>query len=185
MIDESAKAHLHERHQNAREQFVEKLNGLNEYDVRRPMTPTGTNLLGLIKHLSLYEAAYFGHAFGRPYPEQPVPSLDGQFRNRDFMWATENETRDEIMTAYQRACRHADTTIESLPIDAIGHVSWWHSDVTLFAVLVHMLTETSQHLGHADIIRETLDGVAGEDVEWTTHRARIETAARKAAKISG
>lgn len=157
------------------------------------MSRTGTNLLGLIKHLSLYEAAYFGHAFGRPYPEQPVPTLDGQFRNRDFMWAAEYETRDDIMAAYQRACQHADTTIDSLPIDAIGHVPWWHSDVTLFTVLVHMLVETSQHLGHADIIREALDGVAGantkpinatEEAEWTTHRAMIETAARKAAKIS-
>ncbi|GAB3550663.1 DinB family protein [Arthrobacter tumbae] len=192
MIDGAAKAHLHERHRDVREQLVEKLKGLSEYDVRRPMSRTGTNLLGLIKHLALYEAAYFGHTFGRPFPEQPIPTLDGNFRNRDFMWVTEHENRDDIMAAYQRACQHADTTIESLPIDAIGHVSWWHSDVTLFNVLLHMLVETSQHLGHADIIREGIDGTAGasteplsaaEQNEWATHWTMIETAARKAAGI--
>jgi hypothetical protein len=192
VIDESAKAHLHERHRHAREQFVKKLEGLSEYDVRRPMSRTGTNLLGLMKHLTLYEAAYFGHVFGRPYPGQPVPTLDGDFRNRDFMWVTEHEARADIMAAYQRACLHADATIESLPLDAAGHASWWHSDVSLFTVLVHMLIETSQHLGHADIIREAMDGAVGantapltltEKVDWAEHRAMVETAARKAAKI--
>jgi hypothetical protein len=192
VIDESVKAHLHERHRHAREQFVTKLEGLSEYDVRRPMSRTGTNLLGLMKHLTLYEAAYFGHVFGRPYPEQPVPTLEGDFRNRDFMWVTEHEARADVMAAYQRACLHADATIESLPIDAAGHVSWWRSDVSLLTVLVHMLMETSQHLGHADIIREAMDGAVGantvpltttEEAGWAAHRAMVEAAARKAAKI--
>jgi Protein of unknown function (DUF664) len=108
------------------------------------------------------------------------------------MWVTEHEARADIMAAYQRACLHADATIESLPIGAAGHVSWWRSDVSLFTVLVHMLIETSQHLGHADIIREAMDGAVGantaplttsEKVDWAQHRGMVETAARKAAKI--
>jgi uncharacterized damage-inducible protein DinB len=191
-MDESAKTQLHERHRQAREQFAKKLEGLSEYDVRRPMSRTGTNLLGLVKHLTLYEAAYFGLVFGRPYPEQPVPTLEGGFRNRDFMYATEHEAREDVMAAYRRACLHADATIESLTLDATGHVSWWGSDVSLFSVLVHMLLETTQHLGHADIIREALDGAVGAtttppstsaDAEWATHRTMVETAARNAARI--
>lgn len=186
MIDELAKTHLHERHRQARESFVEKLEGLSEYDVRRPMSRTGTNLLGLVKHLTLYEAAYFGAVFGRPYPEQPLPAIDGRFRNRDYMWVTEHEPRSDVMAAYQRACQHADVTIEALPIDSPGHVSWWSSDVTLFIVLVHMLTETNRHLGHADMIREEIDGAIGassvlptavEEADWATHRTMIEAAA--------
>lgn len=189
MSDDVVKAHLHERHQRARESFVHKLAGLSEYDVRRPMTRTGTNLLGLARHLTLYEAAYFGAVFDRPYPEQPLPTLDGRFRNRDHLWVTEHEHRAEIMAAYDRACRHADVTIETLPLDAPGHVPWWESDVTLLVVLVHMLTETTQHLGHADVIREELDGAVGastvpattaDQSDWATHRDLIEAAARAA-----
>ncbi len=189
MIDEVAKTHLHERHQQARESFVNKLEGLSEYDVRRPMSRTGTNLLGLVKHLTLYEAAYFGVVFDRPYPEQPLPALDGRFRNRDYMWVTEHEQRADIMDAYERACRHADVTIETLPIDAPGHVPWWNSGVTLLIVLVHMLIETNRHLGHADTIREEIDGAVGastvpptavEEADWATHRAMIDAAARAA-----
>lgn len=189
MTDEPEKTHLLERHRQARESIVDKLEGLNEYDVRRPMSRTGTNLLGLVKHLTLYEAAYFGAVFGRPYPEQPLPALDGRFHNRDYMWVNEQEPRSDVMAAYQRACTHADVTIETLPIDAPGHVPWWRSDVTLFNVLVHMLIETNRHLGHADMIREEIDGAVGEssvpptaneEADWAAHRSLIERAARAA-----
>lgn len=72
MIDGFAKAYLHEELQWAREALVWKLNGLPEYDIRRPLTATGTNLLGLVKHVATVEARYFGEVFDRPFPK-PLP----------------------------------------------------------------------------------------------------------------
>ena len=65
--------------QVARDAVVWKLDGLAEYDARRPLTPTGTNLLGLVKHLAWVEAGYLGATFGRPFPE-PVPWFDDRRR---------------------------------------------------------------------------------------------------------
>ena len=75
MIDEFAKEYLHNDLRENSETMVCKLEGLSEYDVRRPLTHTGTNLLGLIKHLATWEATYLGEVFNRPYPE-PLPRWD-------------------------------------------------------------------------------------------------------------
>lgn len=160
----AATSHLHESLRRAREQVLPKLDGLDEYAVRRPMTPTGLNLLGLVKHLTFYEASYFGFGFGRPYPE-PIPEVGENFHNADLMWVPADETRDEVIDAYRRACRHADDTIEALPLSAVGRIPWWGTnDVPLFNVMTHMLGETRQHLGHMDLIRELLDGRIGKAV---------------------
>jgi hypothetical protein len=100
------------------------------------------------------------------------------------MWVTERESRADIIDGYKRAWRHADATIESLPIDAPGFVPWWpRPDVKLFNVMLHVLTETNRHAGHADILREQLDGAVGagpvstsdhDDAHWEAHRSRIE-----------
>jgi len=75
---------------------------------------------------------------------------------------SEDETREQIIGFYRRAWEHADATIGTLAIDAPGHVPWWpRPDVKLFNVLVHVLTETTRHAGHADILREQIDGVTG------------------------
>ncbi|HEY3557106.1 MAG TPA: DinB family protein [Kribbella sp.] len=183
MIDEFAKAYLHDALRFVRESLAGKVDGLSEYDVRRPLTHTGTNLLGLIKHLTLTEARYFGEVFDRPYAD-PLPRYtDPDYANRHHLWVTEHETRAQILTNYHRACAHADTTIAALPINTRATVPWWpQSDVMLFNVLVHVLTETNRHAGHADILREQLDGTTNNnpDVDWTTHRAEIERAARAA-----
>jgi len=194
VIDEFAKTYLHEDLQWARTSLLGKLDGLSEYDVRRPLTRTGTNLLGLVKHLTMSEARYFGAIFERPYPE-PIPSFDDPgFRMRDHMWVSEEESRARIVDGYQRACRHADATIDSLPVDAPGYVPWWpRPEVKLFNVMVHVLTETNRHLGHADILREELDGALGsplspsteqDDADWAAHRAKIEEAARAAPRVT-
>jgi hypothetical protein len=188
VIDEFAKDYLHDVLRWARTGVVGKLDGLSEYDVRRPWTRTGTNLLGLVKHLTLGEARYFGAVFDRPYPD-PIPTFDDPgFDNRDHMWVTERESRMDVIASYQRACEHADATIEALPIDATGYVPWWpRPNVKLFNVMVHVVTETNRHLGHADILREQLDGALGsdptplsaqEETDWATHRARVENAAQ-------
>jgi hypothetical protein len=190
VIDEFAKAYLHEELRWGRAAVVGKLDGLGEYDVRRPMSRTGTNLLGLVKHLTLSEARYFGAIFDRPFPE-PLPTFDDDgFRNRDHLWVSERESRGDVVDGYLCACRHADATIEALPIDAPGRVPWWpRPEVKLLNVLVHVVTETNRHLGHADILREQLDGALDsdptpasehEEADWAAHRATIEQAALRA-----
>ena len=76
------------------------------------------------------------------------------------LWATADETREEIVGLYHRAWAHADATIAALPLDAVGHVPWWPpgNEVTLHRILVHVVTETHRHAGHADIVREAVDG---------------------------
>jgi hypothetical protein len=191
MIDEFAKQYLHDDLREIREVLTGKLDGLGEYDVRRPLTGTGTNLLGLVKHLTLTEARYFGEVFDRPFPE-PLPRWDDTGARGADMWATEHETRVEIINRYRRACDHSDTTIAALAVDSPGHVPWWpRPDVMVFTVLVHVLTETSRHAGHADILREQLDGTTGsanhlrDAAFWAARQAEVERAARAAAATPG
>ncbi|MFF9340669.1 DinB family protein [Streptomyces sp. NPDC014773] len=192
MIDEFAKDTLHGRLRRDREALLWKLDGLSEYDARRPLTATGTNLLGLVKHVATVEARYFGEVFDRPSPE-PLPRW--QDSDGGDQWATEDETRDQIVGFYRRTWEHSDATIEELPLDAPGHVPWWPEPflrTNLFAVLVHVLGETVRHAGHADILREGLEGRTGLRAEQegrideearAAHCAKIERAARSAASL--
>ncbi|SFL76123.1 DinB family protein [Geodermatophilus ruber] len=175
--------------------LLAKLDGLDEYAIRRPMTPTGTSLLGLVKHVAYVQLGYFGEVFGRPsgraYPwegEGAAPDAD--------MWATAEESREEIVGLYRFSAAHADATIAALPLDAVGEVPWWSPErrhPTLHTLLVHMGIETARHAGHADILREMLDGSVGMSpdnanlpergaAEWAAFRDRVETAARAAGR---
>lgn len=174
MIDAFAKEYLHGALRHVREALVWKLDGVGEYDVRRPLTPTGTNLLGLVKHLTVTEGRYLGEIFGRPFPD-PLPSWGDPDTWLTDMWATDDESRDEVIDRYHRACAHADATIAALDVDARGHVPWWpRPDVKLFNIMVHVLTETNRHAGHADILREQLDGAVGADPMSAAFQARDE-----------
>jgi uncharacterized damage-inducible protein DinB len=181
--------------QAAREALLWKLDGLSEYDVRRPLVPTGTNLLGLVKHVASVDAGYFGETFGRPFAE-PLPWLDDGAEANADMWATAEESREQIVDLYRRVWVHSDATIEALDLDAIGHVPWWPAEtneVTLHQILVHMIAETHRHAGHADIVRELIDGAAGmrdgnsnlpgEDAAWwESYTGRLEQVARQFAQ---
>ncbi|MCI3934530.1 DinB family protein [Streptomyces sp. AN091965] len=192
MIDDFAKRNLHGRLRRDRKALLWKLDGLSEYDARRPLTATGTNLLGLVKHVAGVEARYFGEVFDRPSPEPLVPWQD---HDGSDLWASEDETREQITGFYLRTWEHSDATIDELPLDAPGHVPWWpepRPNTNLFAVMVHVLGETNRHAGHADILREGLDGRTGMRPEHQTqvdeearaaYWARIEQAARSAAPI--
>ena len=188
---------LHRYLRLRRAELLAKLDGLDDYDVRRPLTPTGTNLLGLVKHVASVEAGYFGEVFGRPHG-QPLPWLADDAEPDADLWASPDETRDQIVALHHAAAAHSDATIEALPLDAAGQVPWWPEErrvVTLQQILVHMCVETAQHLGHADILRELIDGTAGKGPgdpnltprsaeEWAAHRARLEAAARAADPVS-
>jgi Protein of unknown function (DUF664) len=192
------KADLRHYLQLARDGLLWKLDGLSEYDARRPLTPTGTNLLGLVKHLAGVEVGYLGTCFGRP-ADEPLLRYDDATVKSDptvDMWATADQTREEIIALYLRACAHADMTVEALPLDAHGripHSPAERSGITLHRALVHMIAETQRHLGHADIVRELVDGATGHSADnpntpagdrgfWAAHRNRVERAAREAGR---
>jgi uncharacterized damage-inducible protein DinB len=191
MTASDPKADLHYYLQAARGALVWKLEGLSDYDVRRPLVRTGTNLLGLVKHVTGVEIGYFAQTFGRPSDEH-LAWLDDPQPNAD-MWATADESRDETMDRYERVCRHSDATIDALALDAVGHVPWWPADraeVTLHRILVHMVAETNRHAGHADLVRELIDGAAGTRREfdnlpnvdeqwWDRYRDQLERVARQ------
>lgn len=179
--------------QTAREALLWKLEGLSEYDVRRPLTPTGTNLLGLVKHVASVEAGYLGDCFGRPSPEKLPWFADDAEDNAD-MWAPADQSREEIISLYRRVWEHSDATVRELGLDAVGEVPWWPEDrrqVSLHQILVHMIAEAHRHCGHADIVRETIDGqvghragndnmAPGDAAWWASYREKVEQAAREA-----
>jgi hypothetical protein len=187
------KADLHRYLQVAREALLWKLDGLGEYDVRRPLVPTGTNLLGLVKHVASVEAGYLGDTFDRPFGE-PLPWLDEDAEPNADMWATADETREQVVGLYHRVWTHSDATIDALSLDAVGQVPWWppeRREVTLHRVLVHVIAETHRHAGHADIVRELIDGAVGlrpdndnmplpDQMEWDDYRSRVQRAAEAA-----
>ncbi|WP_340377476.1 DinB family protein [Streptomyces sp. SS7] len=197
MSEPNPKADLQRYLQGARDTLLWKLEGLSEYDARRPLTPTGTNLLGLVKHVAGVELGYFGDVFGRPFfASDPPPAWYGDDAepNAD-MWATADESREEIVGLYRRVWEHSDATITALDLDATGRVPWWpeeRREVTLHRVLVHVISDLQRHAGHADIVRELIDGSAGflqgndnlppvDRAGWEAYRERLERAARQAA----
>ncbi|WP_108250721.1 DinB family protein [Planctomonas deserti] len=193
MDDSEAKAHLQHYLQSGRDALLWKLEGLDEYDIRRPVVPTGTNLLGLVKHVASVEAGYLGDTFGRPFPE-PLPWMADDAEPNADMWATAEESRESVVGLYRRVWAHSDATIAALDLDSPGTVAWWAADrrsVTLHRILVHMIAENQRHAGHADIARELIDGAAGlrqgvsnlpemDEAWWNDYRERLERTARSA-----
>jgi hypothetical protein len=177
--------------QRGRDAVVWKLDGLAEYDVRRPLVASGTNLLGIVKHLVGVEAGYFGETFGRPFPPA-LPWAGREDEPNVDMWATAEESRGFILDLYAQACAHADATIDALDLDTVGRVPWWPEDrreCTLHRILAHVIAETHRHAGHADLVRELIDGSAGVAAEysnlplgdadwWRDYYATVEHAAR-------
>ncbi|MER5382081.1 DinB family protein [Streptomyces sp. NPDC002688] len=195
MVESNAKTDLLRYLQDARDALLWKLEGLSEYDIRRPFTPTGTNLLGLVKHVTGVELAYFGDTFGRPYFDAEPPQwwyTEDAESNAD-MWATADESREQIVGLYRQAWEHSNSTIETLALDTIGHVPWWpeeQREVTLHHVAVRVIADTHRHAGHADVLRELMDGSVGwlqgkenvppgDEEWWKEYRSRLEQVARE------
>lgn len=194
MLPADPKAILLRYLNHGHEAMLWKIEGLSEYDMRRPLTPTGTSLLGILKHVAWVEFGYFGDVFGRPSGfERPVdagPNAD--------MYADAEETSDQIIALFRQAWELAQSTIEALDLDAEGHVPWWgdNNPVTLNLILGHMTIELQRHLGHMDILREMVDGRIGllegntnlpheEDTDWPAHVAKLEAIATHAAARAG
>ena len=145
--------------QSHRDVMLWKLDGLSDNEIRRAMVPSGTSLLGLVKHLANAEYGWFCETFGRP--TEPLTDIS-QDPEAD-MRAAEGETTEEIVGFYRRAWAAADAAILGLPLDTTG-TSYSDTTVSLRWVLVHMIEDTVRHAGHADILRELIDGGTGHHV---------------------
>jgi hypothetical protein len=173
----------------ARETLIWKLDGLSERDQRLPRTPTGMNLLGIVKHALNTEVTYFGQTFGRqwPTPEELVPA-GGSDPQADW-YATAQESAAGLVDLYRRVQAFADETIDALPLDAIGHVAHWGgAEVTLHEIMVHTIVDLQRHAGHADIVREQIDGSTGllsgasnlpNGTDWSAYVAKLTALAER------
>jgi uncharacterized damage-inducible protein DinB len=150
---ESLKVSL-DRHRDA---ILWKLEGLDDEQLRRAMVPTGTSLLGLVKHLGAVEYGWFCDTFGRPTEPLPFDESDPEADMR----ARPDETTEDILAFYGRARAAADRTIDELDVEDTG-TAWFGDTVSLRWVLIHMVEETARHAGHVDILRELIDGMAGD-----------------------
>jgi uncharacterized damage-inducible protein DinB len=187
------KTALHHYLRASRDDLIWKLDGLSERDARLPRTPTGNNLLGIIKHCLHVEAGYFGSTFGREFPTPgDLAPLDAYENDPQADWyARTDETKDGLIDLYRRVGAFADETIEQLPLDAPGRVSWWRpgkQDVTLQRIIVHVIYDLARHAGHADILREQLDGAIGwqrgdtnlpDSHDWPAYVARLTDLANR------
>ncbi len=188
MASLDVKEELHGYLRGARETLVWKLDGLSEYDIRRPLTPTGTNLLGLVKHSTATHLGYFGEVFGRS-SDASGARFSGDSGPAAEFWATPDESRLDIVDGYRDAWDFSDATISEITLNAVGHVWWWgDAPVTLHHILVHVTADTQRHAGHADILRELIDGSVGmlkgvdnlhirDPAEQQRFRDRVEAAA--------
>jgi hypothetical protein len=173
--------------QESRDALVGSLDGLSEYDIRRPMTPTATNLLGLVKHVAGGELGYLGDCVGRPAPFTLPWFEDGSVWDSADMWAKADESREYIVDLYRRAWQHMDESIEQLPLDTPASVPWWPEErraTTFGSLLVRVVQDSARHAGQADVIREVIDGRAGKDHDdigdeewWANYVRRVQEAA--------
>ena len=170
--------------QECRDALVGKVEGLSERDARLPRTPTGTNLLGIVKHALNVEAVYFGPTFEREFPGQGLVTPAEYDADPQSDWfATESESLDGVLALYREVQTFADETISGLDLDAVGRVAHWRGqEVTLHQILVHTLGDLQRHAGHADILREMVDGSVGmreagdnvpQDVDWPSYVTKL------------
>lgn len=154
------KESLHVALDRHRDVVLWKLRGLDDEQLRRPMTPSGTSLLGMVKHLAAVEYGWFCDTFGRS--TEPLPDVDAD--PEADMRVEPGESTTDIVAFYGRARAAADAVIDELGIEHVG-TAWFGEPVTLRWVLIHMVEETARHAGHVDILRELIDGAAGEHPE--------------------
>ncbi|PQZ97369.1 hypothetical protein CQ017_14040 [Arthrobacter sp. MYb224] len=147
----------------ARNTVLWKCQGLSEELARRPMTDTGTHMLGVIYHLAITEYGYFGECLGRvPNDRHVLQLLQSDDPQIDFLPPASFSVED-VLALYRKSIAFAEQTLDELNLESPAEVPWWsvHRHTTVEHLIVHMIAETSRHAGHLDIVRELLDGQVG------------------------
>ena len=138
-----------------------KVLGLSEEDARRALVPSATTLTGLIKHLRRVEASWFQHRLAQ-IPAEDLPALREWDRKIEYDFLVEaDETVDQLVALYDEQCALSRETAARYSLDEIIQ----HPEVgelSLRWIYVHMIEETARHAGHADILREQIDGSTGD-----------------------
>ena len=194
MVAPDLKSELVGRLDRLNQGVLHKLESLSEYDLRRPMTPTATNLLGVAFHLASLHAEYFGETFARPFPREDefYYRTDENADPQDDLWVRPESTSEWVVGLYRATWEHAEETIATLDLDSPGQIPTSpYARVTLGEMLVHMVDETARHAGHMDVVRELIDGAVGRyagdgsidaTYDWAAYCARVEAGAREAQK---
>lgn len=138
--------------------LLRKLHGLNDEALRKPMTASGLSLLGLVKHLTQTERGWFLEIFAGVSDQESQPTDADP--DRDFRVSSE-ETAKVLVGRYVRVCERARKVVADAKLGRVVTTPWG-AEVNLRAILLHMIQETAQHNGHADIIRESIDGTTGQ-----------------------
>ena len=135
-----------------------KLRGLSEQDARRRLVPSLTTMLGLVSHAAAVERNWFQHYLG----SEPREEIAGNARGDAASWDTgAGRTIDGVIAEFDRACAASRqiaagfTLDQTVPRDELGQVS-------LRWIYVHIIREHARHIGHADILREQIDGATGD-----------------------
>jgi hypothetical protein len=143
-----------------REAVKAKVRGVSEEDARRRLVPSATTLAGIIKHLCRVEVSWFQHRLAQ-VPAEDLPALrwidepDGDFR------VAPNETVERLIAQYEEQCALSRQIAAKYQLDdVVPHP--YLGEVSLRWIYVHMIEETARHAGHADILREQIDGTTGD-----------------------
>ena len=142
-----------------REGLVRKLDGLDDAQARATPTASSLSLLGLIKHSAIWERRWFGVIVAGRVDADRWPEIRTDPRDAD-LYVDETDTVDGWVATYRDAIAESDAIVEALDLDS----RCARDDIiecNVRYVLYHMIEETARHAGHADIIRETIDGVTG------------------------
>ncbi len=139
-----------------RQTLLWKAEGLSDADLRRMMTPSGLSLLGLIKHLAYVERSWFQHVFAGEDVSFPWTKEDPE---ADFRIESD-ETTQAIFTLYQAEAKRSREIVAASSLDDTAHRG--KDKPSLRWIMIHMIEETARHNGHADLMREAIDGQTGE-----------------------
>ena len=142
-----------------REGLIRKIEGLDDAAARQAPTPSSLSLLGLVKHAATWEQRWFQAIMaGRELPDG-WPDVLPEPRDADMM-VEECDTVDHWVAAYREQIERSHAVVAAMDLDS----PCARKDIiecNLRYVMFHMIQETARHAGHADIIRETLDGSTG------------------------
>lgn len=136
--------------------------GLSQTELATPLAPSDLTLGGLLKHMAYVEDIWFHERFLGNEPVEPWASVDWDTDPDWEMHSAAGDTPKQLFDQYGESCARsravtASASLDQLSVDSRGDGSHW----SMRWILVHMIEEYARHCGHADFIRESIDGEVG------------------------